>query len=127
MAILRGIWGIIAGAFVAALLGAAFDLFRNVYGFDTEAYVLIYIWVAGISGIVAAWIAVSITGGWGLKPKAKPEAGAGAGSAAKHATKAPPSKTPPGFADVPGMPTFDYTKQPDPAKASENKPGTKQG
>ena len=106
MAVLKAIWAIIVGTFMAAVIGGIYDYLRPGFIPDPAQYKFVYPWLTGASGFLAALIAVGIAG-------VRQPAGARSAVAQAPAAKPAPRErgaTKPAVTGAADMPTFDIDK-----------------
>jgi hypothetical protein len=112
MTVLKAIWAIIVGTFVAVVLGMAYDYFHP-EALNPENYKFMYPWFTGLPGFISGIIVAIMLNG-GAQPAAKSGQAAKADPAKGGKTAAKGAKS----EAVPGMPSFDFEK----AKAEIAKP-----
>ncbi|MCH7472146.1 hypothetical protein IIA79_04250 [bacterium] len=118
MALARAIWAVVAGTFVAAIIGAMFDYFRDAIFPGNQDYKYLYPWVTAVAGLCAALMTLLVAGSGGLQAAKKTRASAERG---KGGAKTKTSS------EVPGMPTYDFKKGAGEPKGEEKSGGDDSG
>lgn len=106
MAVLKALWAILVGTFMAAVLGGIYDYLRPAFIPDPAQYKFVYPWMTGLSGFLAALIAVCIAG---VRTAGMAKAAGTAAQPARGAAKGRQEARKP-VAGAADMPTFDIDK-----------------
>ena len=115
MQALRIMGAVFVGTLIAFVLGAAFDYYRIVSNMATDNLNFLFPAISALGGLLGSFAASMIASG-----------GSRAGTAVRG-SRVPPVATSKGAgAEVPGMPTFDFsnTAQPGSAKLDATRPVT---